>query len=126
MDQYEYRHIEDFPGIGAFKQAIKDYTIQINNYLQVDADICSYGDYSQQSNTLAKVIGELMEAKFNWSEIIPNKAPPTREEYPEPHLRQDRFAHLRADLDSVRGMDTSIEPGSFNFNVDKTTGGFDI
>lgn len=124
-NQFSYRDIESFPGESAFDQLIKDYTVDINTYLGTETNICDANDDDFQSNTIAKVIGVLIEAHLNYLEIIPNKAPTERDQYPVPSLFQEAFIHLRMQLDNIKGADESIEPVAFNVDMTKSEGGFE-
>lgn len=122
---YKHRDASVDPTSTSFTQWIKTYSAQINTYLGVTSDICAYGDGSTQSETIIDVIGELLEAHFNYRDLWRRTPEPERANLTKPHLNMTRYTHLRMMLEEVKGMDESIETPAFNFLLDRTSGGYE-
>lgn len=104
-----------FPGTDEFAQMIIDATVDINDFLDVPADIASSGDGDHNGNTCIKVANVLLEAKLNWLEINQNRSPTDRQEFPEPDLMDLDYTFLREKLANLRRRDQSR---AMNFNME--------
>ncbi len=93
---------------------ILDVTVDINDFLDVTADIASSGDADHNGNTCVKVANVLLEAKLNWLEINQNRSPTDRQEFPEPDLMDLDYTFLREKLANLRRRD---KPRAMNFNM---------
>ena len=124
---YPHRDINNFPGTEAFQKIIKAYTAQINTFLNVDEDICSWDEDTEQAESLNDIIGDLIEARLNWLET--RRRTPTAEvaKLLKPNLFQDTFSYLRDQLTTIKGGDSTIEGSSFLFETRSPKGeGFEF
>lgn len=94
---------------------IIDATSDINDFLDVTADIATSGDGDHVGNTCIKVANVLLEAKLNWLEINQNRSPTERQEFPEPDLMDLEYTYLREKLSNLRRRD---KPRAMNFNME--------
>lgn len=94
---------------------IIDVTADINDFLDVEADIADSADGDHKGNTCVKVANALLEAKLNWLEITQNRSPTDRQEFVEPDLMDIEYASLREKLSNLRRRD---KPRAMNFNME--------
>lgn len=92
-----------------------DVTVDINDFLDVTADIAASGDGDHTGNTCMKVANVLIEAKLNWLEISQNRSPTERQEFPEPDLMDLSYTAQREKLSNLRRRD---KPRAMNFNME--------
>lgn len=94
----------------------------------VPSDICDSADASHTSETIIDVIAKLLEAMFIYCDDL-DKTPLTeRGKLEIPHIKMDRFAYLRANLDDLKGQIPTVatsDPPAFNFDLDTLEGGFE-
>lgn len=125
--KYPHRDTNNRPGISEFERMVREHSGDINTYLQVDEDICDYLEETQTSETIAKVIHALLEATLVWLDA--RRRTPSMEvaKLDEPDLFQDRYAFLRHKLETIKGIDESIEGSSFLFGTRERKGeGFEF
>lgn len=94
---------------------ITDVSADINDFLDVSGDLTSSGDGSQDSNTVIRVANALLEAKLNWLEIMRNRSPTDRQDFPEPDIMDIAYADMREKLSNLRRRD---KPKAMNFNME--------
>ena len=104
-----------FPGTNNFAQMIIDVTADINDFLDVTADIAASGDGDHKGNTCIRVANVLLEAKLNWLEISQNRSPTDRQDFPEPDIMDIAYADMREKLSNLRRRE---KPKAMNFNME--------
>ena len=104
-----------FPGVTQFAQMIIDVSTDINDFLDVTADIASSGDGDHKGNTCIRVANVLLEAKLNWLEINQNRSPTDRQEFAEPDIMDLEYTDMREKLANLRRRD---KPRAMNFNME--------
>ena len=72
------------------------------------------------SNIMRNVADDLLIRKYRYEKRTPHPHPEGESSPPMPELS----AQNKEDLDSLTGQAPSIEPTTFNFDIDKTEGGF--
>lgn len=123
--EHSHRDVSVDPTSTVFAQWIKSYSAQCNGYLGVSTDIAAFGDDSHTSRTMVDVMATLLEARFVYYDDLEKTPLTMRGTLEVPYLKMARFAHLRGDLDDLKGSLPSIEAPAFNFDINTTTGGFD-
>ena len=93
---------------------IIDVTADINDFLDVEADIATSADDDHTSQTCARVAGVLLEAKLIWLENLDKTPLSERSETPEPDLMGIDNIKLRDKLNNLRRRE---QPRAFNFNL---------
>lgn len=93
---------------------IVDVSADINDFLDVSADLTDSGDGDQDANTAIRVANALLEAKLNWLEIMRNRSPTDRQDFPEPDIMDIAYADMREKLSNLRRRD---KPKAMNFNM---------
>ena len=71
-------------------------------------------------NIIKNVADDLLIRKWIYEKLVAAVAPMDILQVALPELTVDN----RKDLDSLKGQDTTIEDPAFNFDLDKTEGGF--
>ena len=94
---------------------ILDVTADMNDFLDVTADIADSADGDHKGNTCVRVANVLLEAKLNWLEISQNRSPTERQEFPEPDIMDIEYADMREKLANLRRRD---KPRAMNFNME--------
>lgn len=104
-----------FPGTDEFAQMILDVTADMNDFLDVTADIASSGDADHNGNVCIRVANALLEAKLNWLEINQNRSPTDRQDFPEPDIMDIEYGDMREKLNNLKRRD---QPRAMNFNLE--------
>ena len=94
---------------------IVDVTADINDFLDVTADLAASGDGSHAANLFIRVANTLLEAKLNWLEIMRNRSPTDRQDFPEPDIMDIAYADMREKLSNLRRRE---KPKAMNFNME--------
>jgi len=126
--EHSHRDVSTDPGSTIFAQWIKSYSRQINGQLGVSTDVAAVAQDNHTSNTIVDAIATLLEARFVYYDDQEKTPLSERGSIPIPHLKMDRFAYLRVDLEELKGQIPTIassDPPAFNFDLDTVEGGFD-
>ena len=92
-----------------------DVTSDINDFLDVTADIADSADADHKGNTCIRVANALLEAKLNWLEISQNRSPTERINFPEPDIMDLEYADMREKLNNLKRRE---QPRAMNFNME--------
>lgn len=126
--EYPYRIPATYPGTTSFAQWIKTYSTQINTFLGVTTDIAAFGTDDHTSRTIVTVISALLESRYVYQEDRDKTPLSERGDMIIPHIRDQQFVSLRADLEGLKGQLPTVasnDPPAFNFDLDVTEGGYD-
>jgi hypothetical protein len=111
---YEHRTVSEFPGTTEFNKMVSGFTAEFNRFHNVNSDICSISDTTNESYLHGKFMSDLIEEMCNYIRNQKTIPPDLRAEIPPPSLFDDYHTHIRTALAKERREE---KPVAYNYNM---------